>query len=92
MVSHFYRTAHEIWACFWPGFFYIDFEPNLEMAIDVEANRNDQEIEKNDKDEKNLKNPNSCLKTLADMAGDAKNIGEVVGKNSLKLADAVLPY
>jgi hypothetical protein len=41
---------------------------------------------------KKPKNPNSCLKTLAGMAGDAKNIGEVVGKNSLKLADAVLPY
>jgi len=62
---------------------------------DIEANRNDQndkEIEKNDKEEKAPKNPNSCLKTLAGMAGDAKNIGEVVGKNSLKLADAVLPY
>ena len=60
---------------------------------DVEANRNyqnDQEIEKNDKDGKKTQNPNSCLKTLADMAGDAKNIGEAVGKNSLKLVDAVL--
>ena len=59
---------------------------------DLEANRNDQEIEKNDKEEKNPKNPNSCLKTLASMAGDAKNIGETVGKNSLKLADAVMPF
>ena len=60
---------------------------------DLEANRNDQEIEKNEKEEKNLKNlknPNSCLKTLAGMAGDAKNIGEVMGKNGLKLADAVM--
>ena len=59
---------------------------------DVEANRNyqnDQEIEKNDKDGKKTQNPNSCLKTLADMAGDAKNIGEVVGKNSFKFAEAV---
>ena len=35
VVSHFYRTAHEIWACFRPVLLYIDFEPNLEMAIDV---------------------------------------------------------
>ena len=46
--------------------------------------------DKNDQEEKKPKTPNSCLKTLAGMAGDAKNIGEVVGKNGLKLADTLL--
>ena len=57
---------------------------------DIEANRkDDQENEKNDKEEKTVKNPNSLLKTVVGMAGDAKNIGEVVGKNGLKLIDSL---
>ena len=39
---------------------------------------------------KKTKNPDSCLKTLANMAGDAKNIGEVVSKNGLKLAESIM--
>ena len=52
--------------------------------------QNDQEYYKNDQKEKNPKNPNSCLKTMAGMAGDAKNIGEVFAKNGLKLADSIV--
>ena len=46
--------------------------------------------DKNDQEEKNPKNPNSCLQTLAGMAGDAKNIGEVVAKNGLTLAESIM--
>ena len=66
-----------------------DIEANRNDKNDLENDENDQENEKNDLEEKKGKNPNSCLKKLAGMAGDAKTIGEVVAKNSLKLADSM---